>query len=92
MGVGLPPTTPLIDCKAMPVHVFMPQPIAKARRNAVDPLPTARSLPAVDHHDEPSDSGPPIDPRQTALRGRVTTLCFAPGLPLAIDSVALDAA
>ena len=56
----------------------------KARRNAVDPPPTARSLPAFDQHDEPSGSGPPIDPRQTALRGGVTTLRFATGLPLAV--------
>jgi hypothetical protein len=92
MGVGLPPTSPLVDCKAMPVHLFMPQPIAQSAAQRGRPAASGRSLPAVDQHDEPSDSGPPIDPRQTALRGGVTTLCFATGLLLAIDNVALDAA
>jgi hypothetical protein len=47
MGVGLPPTTPLVDCKAMPVHVFMPQPIAqgaaqRGRPAANGPQPASR--------------------------------------------------
>jgi hypothetical protein len=47
MGVGLPPTTPLVDCKAMPVHVFMPQPIVqgaaqRGRPAANGPQPASR--------------------------------------------------